>query len=103
MQVLQLLLEEGEVCLQLLCLSKSKSAGCEATVSHETPALHFFCLASSLKRSIIVPHLSLSALLLCIVSRQLIRKPSSLSWAFILGVRPQSSLNTASGTCFCFG
>lgn len=101
-------LEDGEVCLQLLllCVSKSKSTGYEATVSHGTPVLHFFCLASTLKRSISVPHLSLSALLQCAVSYQLVRKPSShgcLSWAFIVGVGPQSSLNIFNGICLFFG
>lgn len=85
---------------------QSKSTGCEATVSHRTPVLHFFCLASALRRSISVPHLSLSALLQCVVSYQLVRKPSShgfLSCPFIVGVGPQPSLNIFNGICLCFG
>lgn len=89
-------------------VSKSKSAGCEATVSHGTPAHQSFCLASALRGSVSVPHPSLFALLHCTVSDQPVRKPSShgcLSWAFIVGgVGPQSSLNIAKGLCllFCF-
>lgn len=97
--------EEEEVCLQLLlCVSKSKSTGYEATVSQGTPVLLFFCLATALKRSITVPHLSLCALLQNAVSYQHVRKPSSrgcLSWAFIVGVGPQSSLNINNGICLC--
>ncbi|CAF93168.1 unnamed protein product [Tetraodon nigroviridis] len=44
-------------------LSTPECAGCEATVSPRTPALHLFCLTSSLKRSVTVPHLNLFALL----------------------------------------
>lgn len=84
-------------------VSKSKSAGCEATVSHGTPAHRSFCLASTLRGSVSVPHPSLFALLHCTVSDQPVRKPSShgcLSWAFIVrGVGPQSSLNIAKGLC----
>lgn len=67
----------AEVCLQLLLrrLSQPKCAGCEATVSPRTPVLHLFCLTSSLKRSVTVPHLNLFALLRGGVSAQLIRKP----------------------------
>lgn len=46
-------------------------------MSHWTPVLNFFCLTSLLKKSLTVPHLSLSALPLCIVSYQLVRKPGS--------------------------
>lgn len=101
-------LEDEEVCLQLLllCVSKSTPTGYEATVSHRTPVLHSFCLASALKRSISVPHLGPSALLQCAVSYQLVRKPSSrgfLSCPFIEGVGPQPSLNIFNGICLCFG
>ncbi len=96
--------EEGEVCLQLLlCV---KATGYAATVSHWTPVLHIFCLTSTVKRSVTVPHLSLSALPQCTISYQPVRKPAShrcLSQVCIVGGGPQSSLNIASGICLDFG
>lgn len=97
-------LEGGAACLQLLqCV---KSAGCEATVSHRTPVLPLFCLTSTLKRSVTVPHRSISAPPPCALSHQSGNLPAVDAWyGFVcfVGGGLRSSLNIDIEICLDFG